>query len=372
MRQSLIKSYETDASQIKGKATDVILPKTITEIQNIVKQENNITPRGGGTGLVGGAVPQDGIVVDLSKLNKIIKFDAQRKTIEVQTGIILGELNGFLSKHNLEFPVKPSSYEVCTIGGMIATDAVGSRAIKYGRTSKWVDSIEIINSEGELRKIGKAELSDYSALEGTTGIIVTAKLNLIELRQRTADLFAFNTLEEVLAVAKQLKTESDVSMIEVFSKQVSELLGLENKHHLLVEYESNQGKLKEREYHQKLSLRDKIYPILAKQGYTKIEDPKVLTDRFVKLAEWFEQHNIPYFGHLGFGIIHACFKETPEHEKLIEELMSIVRRLHGQISGEHGIGLEKKQFLDQTEKRIFMSVKKRCDPQNKFNPGKIL
>jgi len=130
-------AYESDASQIKGKFSgasgfEVIAPKSIAEISLVVKANNNIVPRGGGTGLAGGAVPSGSncVIVDMSKMNKVLDFDKKHKKIIVQSGMILDEINGFLRQHGLEFPVNPSSHSVCTIGGMIATDAVGRRAIK--------------------------------------------------------------------------------------------------------------------------------------------------------------------------------------------------------------------------------------------------
>lgn len=364
--------YETDASQLKGKAENVVFPKSISELTNLVRLSKKITIRGGGTGLVGGAVPQNDLVLDLSKLNHILDFDKQRKTVEVEAGVILDDLNDFLSSKGFIFPVNPSSHAVCTLGGMIATDAVGSRATKYGKTSKWVNWIEIVDSFGNVKRKTSTELSDYAGMEGITGIIVKASLKLTHDKKRTAELISKDNLNEIIGITRVLKRNPDVSMIEFLDKQVSEMLGLGDKYHLIVEYESNGGQLKEKEYEKIMETRDKIYPLLSKQGFTKIEDPRILLDRFEKLQIWLESKSIPVFGHLAVGIVHPCFSEEHISENLISEMVSNVRKLHGQISGEHGIGLSKRQYVDPNDKKILLNVKKRTDPENKFNQGKVI
>jgi FAD/FMN-containing dehydrogenase len=369
-REHINRVYKTDASQIEGTAIDVRLPETIQELKSIIKINTNIVPRGGGTGLAGGAVPQNSVVIDLSKLNNISNLDVKRKTIDVEAGVILDDLNLYLDNYELEFPVNPSSHEICTMGGMIATNAVGSRAIRYGKTSNWIEALEIVDSKGETQKLSKAEFSDFTGLEGITGIIVKAKLKLISKKTRTATLFGRKTLKEILEIAKQMKTNPNVSMVEFMNEDISEMIGLNRNYTLIVEFESSEGKLKGDEYKELLDLRDKIYPLLAEKGFSRIEDPKVVFDKIQTLMEWLEKKKIPYFGHLGVGILHPCF--NPYQEELIPEMMKLVRKLHGQISGEHGIGLIKRQFLDFSEKKLIRSIKRRCDPENKFNQNKIL
>jgi glycolate oxidase len=362
--------YEYDASQIKGKATQVLFPKTIEQIKNIILTNRQITTRGGGTGLSGGAVPLRNTVLDLSKFNKIGKLDKERKTIEVEAGVILDDLELFLQDYNLEFPVNPSSHCVCTIGGIIATDAVGSRAIKYGKTSKNIRWIEIINKDGVLEKKGATEISDYSNMEGTTGVIVRACLNLIIKKKRTASLIPLENLDELINLTDKLKKYKEISMIEFLDETTSKGIGLERKYHLIAEFEDNSGKLKDEKYIELLNLRDKMGPLHSRNGYTLIEDPKLHPNKIKDFLAWLRMKKIPCFGHISVGIIHPRFK--PNQDKLISEMMKVVKKLGGQVSGEHGIGIFKKEYLDPQDKRIFQNVKKRLDPLNKFNPGKII
>ena len=381
MNKNLLKIYESDASQLTGDALDVVTPKTILEVRNIIAKSKNIVPRGGGTGLAGGCVPQNGIdiVLDLSKLDAIGSFDEEKKTIEVEAGIILDELQAYLERYKLEFPVKPSSHAIATIGGMIATDAVGGRSVKYGKTSNWVKWIEVVDSYGNLHRKGVTELSDYSGMEGITGVIVKACLKLAPIRQRSASLIRVETFEEVINIVHKLKRESSVSMVEFLGKKISDMLGLfgvdylgeaKDAYHLIIEYEDDSGTLKGKEYDELFELRDKIGPMLSGGGYSRLEDPKVLLDRAEKLVSWLEEREIPVFGHIGVGIFHPRFNK--DQEKYIPEMITLVKNLSGQISGEHGIGLLKKDFVDMNDKKIWMNVKKRTDPENKFNVGKVI
>lgn len=372
MKKNLIKAYEIDASRFKGKALDVAHPETIMEVRKFVASAKRIVPRGGGTGLAGGCVPQNGldVVLDLSKLDAIGSFDNERMTVEVEAGVILDELQGYLYSKGLEFPVNPSSHSVCTIGGMIATDAVGSRAIKYGKTSNWVRWVEVVDGQGNLSRKGVTEMSDYFGMEGITGVIVRACLKLSPLKKRTASLVRVGSLEEIVSVVRNLKRNSAVSMIEFLDRKISAGLGLEEGYHLIVEYEDDSGLVSGGDYSRLMEMRDRVYPFVAGEGYTRIEDPKIMLDRFEKLMFWLEKREIPVFGHIGVGILHPCF--NLEQEKYIPEMMAFVKRLGGQVSGEHGIGVLKKKFVEANDKKILFNVRKRTDAENKFNVGKVL
>jgi glycolate oxidase len=119
-----------------------------------------------------------------------------------------------------------------------------------------------------------------------------------------------------------------------------------------------------------MDLRDSIYPKLASEGFSHIEDPQVMSFKIPELAKFLEERNIPFFGHAGVGILHPCFREG--QEGFIESMLNFVKKVNGQISGEHGIGLAKKKFVEENDKKLYRRIKKRFDPENKINPGKML
>jgi FAD/FMN-containing dehydrogenase len=372
LSKNVVKIYGSDASLLEGWALDVVHPRNVAEVRGIVANAQRVVIRGGGTGLAGGCVPQNGsdVVLDLSKMDEVYGFDKERRTIEVEAGVILDELQGYLARFGLEFPVKPSSHSVATIGGMIATDAVGARAIKYGRTSNWVKWVDVVDGNGELCRRGITELSDYAGMEGISGVIVRACLKLSPLRERSATLVKVGSLEEVVSIVRSLKRDSSVSMIEFLGKKISVGLDLDEGYHLIVEYEDGSGVLSGKKYDDLMEMRDRVYPWVAGEGYIRIEDPKIMIDRFVKLMSWLEEKGIPVFGHIGVGILHPCFNK--EQDKFVPEMMKLVKRLGGSISGEHGIGMLKRGFVEANDRKILINVKKRTDPLGKFNMGKVV
>jgi len=360
--------YASDASCIQGKAMKVMHPENIAEIKQILAR-HNVTVRGAGTGLAGGAVPQQDVVIDMSRLNRIIEINKERKYVVVEAGIVLADLNMQLSRYGLEFPVKPSSHEVCTIGGMIATNALGLRALKYGSTRDWVLGLEVIDGKGMLRQIAKPDVKDFASMEGITGIIVRAKLRLVEIPSRNLELMRFESLKEMISAVRELKREASVSMLELIDRKTAELLGLENAYYLFVERE---GKKKNNDYDKLMKLREGVYSKLAENGYTRIEDPQLYMDKLPKLMEWLERNHVPYFGHVAIGLLHPCFSNEQEKAGLIDSMHELVKKLRGKVSGEHGIGLLKKKFLADVDAEIISRMKRRYDPEFKINRGKVI
>lgn len=371
MKDEIKKVYGIDASRLSGIPLDVYLPKTIAEAKEIIMSNKRIVPRGAATGLAGGAIPSsEDIVVDMSKLDSIEEFDIEQRTVVVEAGVILDDLQEYLQEYGLEFPIKPSSHAVATIAGMIATDAVGNRAVKYGKTSHWIKWIEVIDGYGRTLKKGITELSDYSGLEGITGVISRACLKLSPIVTRTATVKQLDDINELIEKVKVLKRNENISALEFIDKGLSQKLELEEKYTLIIEYEDDSGELANEEYKKIMQKRDSLYPLIAQEGYSRIEDPKIMVDKFDKLMSWLEDKKIPTFGHIGVGILHPCFNH--DQEKYIPEMMKVVQRLSGQISGEHGIGILKREFLDFNDKKILENIKKRTDTLSKFNIGKVI
>lgn len=361
-------AYKEDASRIEAKPLEVFVPESVEEIRDKVLFSKQIVVRGGGSGL-SGVNGENSVIVDLSKMNKILSLDKERKEIYVEAGLVLDELNGFLSKFNLEFPIQPLSKSICTIGGMIACNASGFRELKYGRTGNWVSELELVNGRGELLRLGKADVADVAGQEGITGIITKARLKLIPKKNRTASLFELDNLEQVVDLVKKFKLGGS-SMIFFLDKLSSSILGFEDKYHVISEFESLNGEASGKEYDKLLEIIEKVYPSLASLGYTYLEDPKVFIDKFRELAVFLEKKSIPYFGDLGSGVIHPCFDKN--QKELIPLMLDNVRKLHGKVTGKFGYGVKKKKYLDNIEKKIIERLKIRYDPSFKINLGVMI
>jgi len=362
--------YNTDASRLIGNAEKVVFPKTIDEVKKIISSsKKDIVPRGSGTNLVGGCIPNNSIVVDMRKMNKVSKFNAMKKTVKVEAGVTLKELNEKLSRVGFEFPIETFNRGLSTIGGMVALNVPGFRSMKYGRIRDWVEEIDFINGRGELMKLGKSDLMDVCGMEGITGIIVSVTLKVIPLKKRSASIFQAEELEEVLSIARRLKLEKEVVMLEFFPPEVSQMLGLPNKYHLIIEFDSERGKVKGEEYKIISKFKYKVYDVLYSQEYYNSTDPKFFFDKLKEFVLFLESNQIPYFGYLDIGIIHPFFKENEKQKQ--QEVIDFIQKIRARPS-KYGIGLNRKYLVDVFEKKVIQRVKLRHDPFGKLNKGKIL
>lgn len=364
-------TYGSDASRIQGSPDKVFTPRTIEELRNIVLSNSRIVARGSGTGLRGGSVGQDGdAVVDTSKLDKIEDFDGNRKLVVVQAGTILSELQSFLKQHNLEFAIDMENRDIVTIGEMVAMNSFGSRALKHKKMENWISWIEVVNSAGNVSRKGATELTDYIGLEGITGVIVRICLKLIDKTDRSVSVLRLENLDSVGEVVRRLKINEKVLGVDFFDKLSSKILGFEEGYYLIVEYEGDSGKLKGEDYEKIMARKDGAIYSLFKEGYYNLEDFKILNSRLGKLGEWLEKRGIPYFGNLGMGVIHPVLNE--EQLEVLGETRRFVKSLGGHLYPRFGIGITKKEFVDSVDKRIIENIKKRIDPLNKFNVGKVI
>lgn len=368
--------YSNDASSVKkGNANMVVWPTSIIQIRKLVSLANrshfDIVPRGSGTSLVGGAVPNNSIVLDLSKMNKILNFDPENRTIVVEPGVVLDDLNSALKKYKLFFPIIPSSHKVCTIGGMLATNAVGKRGLKYGKSKDWVKLIEIVDGTG--KQIPVKMVEDFIGTEGTVCIIVKAELKLAPLIEKTSmTVFKFDDISDLVEKIESLKHNKNVLSIEFINKTAAIIAEEDEKFHLFVEYENEgYGEITNQDEIDKIwKFRDGFGQIIASKGYTVTEDPKIIDEKLPKFLNWLSINKIPAFGHIGVGIIHPRFKKNSNN--LIKDMFEFVLKNGCETTGEHGIGLLKREFISKEFKQKIIDLKRRYDPKDILNRGKVI
>jgi len=359
--------YETDASRIKGTVVKVYHPETVEEVKKIVNEsEFDIVSRGSGTNLVGGCVPNNSIVVDMRKMNKVTNYDPSKQTILVEAGVTLKELNEKLKQINKEFPICIN--EQSTIGGMIAINCIGDKSLRYGVMKEFVEELEFVNGNGEIVKIGRLDLSDVCGMEGVTGIIVRAKLRLISIPKKSLSIFQSDNLKDIITIARVLKNERQVVSLKFYSKKISTFLGFPEKYHLFIGFDSEQGKIIGEEYDKIINKISYDYYFIYKHSYSVSEDFKLYYDKIEDFITFLEELNIPYIGDLGLTIINPFFKL--ESDK-INKVITYIKKTGGK-KGRYGIGLKRKYLIDNLEEKIILRTKNRLDPFWKFNNGKLI
>jgi glycolate oxidase len=417
----------------------VLRPQNSKQISRIMKIANEhlipVTPRGLGTGVSGGAIPiMGGIVLSLEHFTRIIEVDKENMVGVVEPGVITGDFQKEVEEHGLFYPPDPASLDICSIGGNVAESAGGPRAVKYGTTKDYLRGLEIVLPTGEIITLGgkiHKNATGYNIMgimigsEGTLAIITKILLKLIPLPKFRVDLLIpFKDFNKASAAINKIFDTSIIPVnIEFIEKKAIEALKAYMKEefpfseagaHLMVGVDGNTKEIveknyetigetcleagaidvfvadtpqtKERLWKARRSLHDALE---EKSRIMEREDvavplkkiPELLT--FVhSLAESSGLEIVP-FGHAGDGNVHINIlkMDTPpkewekKREEVVEKLLSKVVELGGTLSGEHGIGLVKKQYtsmaMSKEEIQLAKRIKKSFDPNNILNPGKI-
>ena len=431
-----VEPYGADAVKEKFPPEAVVFPESTAQIVDILKLANEylfpVTARGGGVGYTGGAVPIDGgIVVGTDRMNKIIEISADDLYAVCQPGITTFKLQQAVEKQGLMFAPDPASYKDSFIGGNIAENAGGMRTPKYGVTKHHVLGLEVVTATGEIIRTGGKTVKnvvgfDLTGLmcgsEGMLGIITEATLKLLPMPEATSTVRAnFHSMEAackvltkftphgLLPMAMEVIDKFCVAAVEEnfafgLSKEAEAILLVAvdgskdevERNAVLIEkiIAANGGfdilRAKSKDEEDKLwDVRRAISPSLMKYGTLKInEDVVVPRSKVPELVAKIEQigkrHNtfVANFGHAGDGNIHVNFvidREDPDAiaraRKCVSETFQLSVALGGTISGEHGIGYVKAQYMDYAIDRptleVMKGIKKVFDPNGILNPGKM-
>lgn len=361
-------AYSTDSSALEGSASLILWPTTREQVHQIIlyakRNKRDLIARGSGTNLTGSTIPNNSIIMDLSKMNRILEASKSSLYVIVQPGVILYNLNKLLKPINLEFPIKPLSHKLATIGGLISTNAT-SGSLKYPLSSL-ISELEIIDGSGKLLIMKGSKIRDFLGTQGTLGIITKAKLKLMEIPKRSYNIYEFESIQELIQKTKRLKENESISSLFFISKTVSELTSQEPKHYLIAEYERQEGLITEKsEIKNTEELKEKVYPQLASNDYIYLEDCNVEENLFNALL-YFEKNNIPSFGYIGTGAIYFCVKNRKKSKEIFTYLQSIGS------SSQLAAGLTKKQFLKDETKENLLKLKLQYDPENILNIRKVV
>ena len=428
--------YSFDASGRSFMPEAVALPDSTEQLSCLMKLANQykfpVIPRRAGSGMTGGSLPvHGGLVITFSRMNRILEIDGNNMIAVVEPGVVTGELQAALHKHGLMYPPDPASLNFCSIGGNAAECAGGPSAVKYGVTRDYIIGLEIVLPTGEIMTTGvRTEKGvvgyDLTHLligsEGTLAIFSKLILRLLPLpEKKTTFLLSFANLHQATAlVAEILRAGLTPCTLEYMDKTAIQIVRdrlptpppLDNAALLLIEFdgmkqdvEQQAGRfmnfigttrnciIRKAENEQQTAelwlARRSISPAALSLRPHKIsEDVVVPRSRIPALVECTEQmaseHHLTIltFGHAGDGNIHVNImldKSNPQELarslRAREQLFRFVIDQGGTLSGEHGIGMTKSEFLpmelDHTSLHLMQQIKTLFDPLCILNPGKI-
>ena len=415
----------------------VVFAETAEQVAAVVALANAehfpVVPRGAGTGLVCGAVTvYGGIVLSLEKMNKILEINEEAMYAVVEPGVRTSDLQAAVEEKGLFYAGDPCSGDSCFIGGNIATNAGGNRAVKYGTTRHQVYDIEVVNPTGKLVTLGarlKKQTTGYCmdqliiGSEGTLGIITKATLKLLPKPEYVMDLLAvfddpaaaIGTVNKIIKggiMPTCVEYMDNITLKSVERYLGTKLQGSDTGNYLIVEVEGiNEDDLDEKAMkmdeicsengasdvlvadHDKIWESRKAFAeaVRAESIIVCKEDVVVPVDRepelFEKILCLAEKYQLVtrIAAHAGDGNIHLNILKQPQedHEEWYarveanqQELYKFIYELGGRLSGEHGIGYKRKalmaEFTNPDELEMMKAIKRALDPNNILNPGKIL
>ncbi len=410
----------------------------VAKIMNLASARNiPVTPRGAGSGLSGGCVPVfGGIVLTFERMNRILEIDLENLMVVAEPGVVTNSINEALKKDGLMFAGYPMSLETCFLGGNVAENAGGGKAVKYGVTSRYIVGLEVVLPTGEILRLGgklRKDVTGYDLIhlvvgsEGTLAVVTEITLSLLPVPKYKAVLLAsFQTVADAIKTVPRIITRSHLVPTSIEYMDRASILATcsylnetipygDSGAMLLIEVDGSSREEVFRDYVQigdvcescgakpvyvadNRTTMDRIWNVRrniaealkVKSPRQSLEDIVVPTANIPAFMEGVglisKKHGveIPCYGHAGDGNLHATVVKPDSIddgewlerlETILGDLYGLTASLGGRISGEHGIGNKRKQFiginLDPATIALMKRVKKAFDPQGILNPGKI-
>lgn len=414
----------------------VVYPESTEDVSTVLAEASDrgvpVTPYALGTGLEGMAVPsENGISMDLTRLDEVESFRPEDFQVSVQPGVVGSDINDHVQSRGLFFPPLPTSGDISTIGGMVANDASGKHTVRYGEVQDWVLSLEVVLPDGTVIETGsraRKSSSGYNTTdlfvgsEGTLGVVTGVLLELAPLpEQRVRGRVIFSGFDDAAeCVADLVGSGVDVAALEFVDTLSLEManeyldLDLPERPALFLEFHADHGVREEIDFAEGIvethdpkrveftedaeemetlwearrelawavaSYREDLDPVQTGDVTVPISRFPAMI-RFIRELADEEDYRIPCFGHAGDGNVHYTVLADPSDEdhyrrgrELYETIVTKALEMEGTSTGEHGIGLGKRKFMEAEHGsggvEAMRAVKQALDPENIMNPGKI-
>ncbi|EAX47494.1 FAD linked oxidase domain protein [Thermosinus carboxydivorans Nor1] len=430
--------YSYDATPGFSQLPDaIVMPGSTAEVSQVLALANGekipVYPRGSGTNLSAGAVPmKGGIVLLMTRMNKIIEIDAANLVAVAEPGIVVADLNREVEKLGLIYPPDPGTVATATLGGTVAENSGGLRGLKYGVSKHYVMGLEVVLADGRILNTGGKNVKDVAGYdltklmtgsEGTLGVITKIMVKLVPAPEAKKSILAiFDDLDNagkavasiianrIIPATLEIMDNTTIRTVEDYAHiglptdaeavlliEVDGIPEVVEKDGTKVIEELKANKATEIIVAKDVAERDKIWaarraalPALAKlRPTTFVEDATVPRSKVPDMIRAVSQIAIKYgvtigtFGHAGDGNLHPTIvcdiRNQEEMERVyqaMDEIFTTALNLGGTLSGEHGIGLGKLKYMEKQFGPVGMAamraIKQALDPNGILNPGKLV
>lgn len=431
-------AYSSDATRYyaQGKPGAVVLAESVEDVSKLLNYANQhgvpVTPRGAGSGLSGGSTPiRGGIVLDMKRMNKILEISKGNMTARTESGVVLANFQRAVEKEKLFYPPDPQSMDVCTLGGNVACRAGGPRGVKYGTTPNYVLGLEAVLPDGSIIHTGGISVKQANGYnitqlltgsEGTLAVITKVNLRLLPLppgrktmivvcdsAQLAAEMVSRMIYEGVVPAVLEYLEVGAIWLMNTYSPIP---VAQDGQVYLLIELDGTDAVIAGdieaiKDLAEKMGAREikiigdkkqadgvwkarkNLSPLILRVFQKSIsEDVTVPRDRIPEMVRAVREIGaslgvlVGMSGHAGDGNIHPgvqLMEINPEMEQKAEEAIRLMIEkgieLGGTVSGEHGIGLHKSQYIEKELGKVQIELMKRIkyafDPNGIMNPGKI-
>ena len=434
-RENHSTDWGTETEDLDATPDAVVWPESTEDVAAVLaaasEREVPVTPYAAGTSLEGNPVPTfGGVSLDLMRMDRVLEVRPDDFQIDVEPGVMGSAVDEAAAEHGMFFPPLPSSGDLSTVGGMIANDASGQKTVKYGEVADWVLELEVVTAEGEVMTCGSKAVKTSAGYnlkdlivgsEGTLGVVTRATLELEGLpEQIRGGRAVFADIDDATAaVFDAVRSGVDVAKIELIDALSARMAnayldtGLPDRPMIFLEFHANHGIEEEIDFCRAIfeshgverfemseddarmaelwKARDEL--AFAMRSFDPDLEPLKPGDITVPISSYPEivgfakelarEHDflVPTFGHAGDGNVHytVLVEDDPERLELAEEVYDrVVRRaieLGGTSTGEHGIGLGKRGYLElehgEVGVEMMRRVKRAFDPKDVLNPGKV-
>ena len=434
-RESLALYGYDSTPELEARPAVVLLPGHRDEIIRVMELCHgagvSVTPRGSGTNLSGGSLSAGGVVIQTSRMNRILELDEENLTATVEPGVITSTLHREVERRGLFYPPDPGSMNISTLGGNVAENSGGLRGLKYGVTADYVMGLETVLDDGSLLTTGGKAVKDVAGYtttpllvssEGTLGLFTAITVKLIPKPRTKATMLAhFTTMEEaaltvsaiiaakVIPATLEFLDQVTIRCVEAYAHvglplDVAAVLLIEVDGHPAVVAEEaaaveaicrghraslfQTAATPEEALNLATARRTALSALARVKPTTILEDATVprscIAPMLQAIQDAADRHRVTIgtFGHAGDGNLHpTCLTDERDQDEIrrahaaFTEIFEAAIALGGTITGEHGVGLAKKKYLPrlvgETGIRIMRGIKAAFDPQGTLNPGKI-